>query len=220
MGNLVDPIEEEDKERKAETAVSAIKSIDDLSFDDLQAIPQKAASMAHPFDGYPYEKIKIGTDKQGKGIEVISAFLVMLFPAYVPPQDISGVGVTIKRAAEKTKKGDTLPEREEIVTIKTSHNVIVVDYDNAKMNIDVVFDREFALSGGKKVLGAVVPSHSVRAQLMFEYDAKKERVFATKKYVLVDVRQANKLRKVFDIVMFSKLRNEKLVNKHYTDEGD
>lgn len=218
MAKLVDPIEEKDKEKKAEDAVSSIKSINDLTFNDLQAIPQKAARMAHPFDGYPYEKMKIGTDKQGKDIEIVSAYLVMLFPAFQPPQDISGIGVTIKKAASKTKKGDIIPEHEEIVTIKTNHNVIVVDYDNAKQNTDVVFDREFELSEGKKVLGAIVPSHSVRAQLMFRYDPKKERVFANEKYVLVDVRQANKLRKVFDIVMFDKLRSEKLSKQHYKED--
>jgi len=219
MNKLVDQIEKKDKERQEDSAVSSIKSIGDLSFDDLQAIPQKAADMAHPFDGYPYEKVKIGTDEKGKDIEVMSAFLVMLFPAFQPPQDVSGVGVTIRRE-KKNIKGDILSRVEEQVTIKTTHNVIIVDYDNAKVNVDVVFDREFELSGGKKILGAVVPSHSIRAQLMFEYDPIKKRVFATKKYVLVDVRQANKLRKIFDIVMFSKLRSEKLANKHYEDEGD
>jgi len=220
MAKLVDPVEEKDKEKQAEVAVSSIKSIEDLTFNDLQAIPQRAAQMAHPFDGYPYEKIKIGADKRGKDIMAVSAYLVMLFPAFQPPQDISGVGVTIKKAATKTKKGDIIPEYEEIVTIKTNHNVILVDYDNAKQNTDIVFDREFFLSGGKKILGAIVPSHSLRAQLMFRYDPKKQRVFANEKYVLVDVRQANKLRKVFDIVMFDKLRNEKLASKHYTEEGD
>lgn len=219
MAKLIDPIEETDKEKQAEDAVSSVKSIKDLSFSDLQAIPQKAAQMAHPFDGYPYEKMVIGTDKKGKDIEVISAFLVMLFPAFQPPQDISGVGVTIQRE-KKNIKGDVTSKKEEIVTIKTNHNVVLVDYDNARRNTDIVFDREFILEDGKKVLGAVVPSHSLRAQLMFRYDAKKQRVFANEKYVLVDVRQANKLRKVFDIVMFDKLRNEKLASKHYTEEGD
>ena len=217
MAKLVDPVEEKDKEKKAGAIVGSIKSINDLTFSDLQAIPQRAAQMAHPFDGYPYEKIKVGT-YEGKDFMVMSAFLVILFPAFQPPQDISGVGVTIKKAASKTKRGDIIPEHEEIVTIKTNHNVIVVDYDNAKQNTDVVFDREFELSEGKKVLGAIVPSHSVRAQLMFRYDPKKERVFVNEKYVLVDVRQQNKLRKVFDIVMFDKLRSEKLSKQHYKED--
>jgi len=210
MGNLVDPIAEKEEPE------NVIKNFNDLTFNDLQAIPARAAKMAHPFDGYPYEKIKIGVDEKGKDIMYVSTFIVLLFPSFIPPQDISGENVTILKEI-KNKKGDIIGKEERIVTLKTSHNRVIVDHDAGRINTSVVFDREFELAEGKKILGALVPSHSVRAQLLYRYDAVKQRTFVDERYVLIDIKQQNRLKKVFDIVMFDKLRGEKLAQRHYAE---
>jgi hypothetical protein len=77
-------------------------------------------------------------------------------------------------------------------------------------NEDVVFDRLFELDDGDKILYAVVRGHAVRAQLMYFYNSKLEKVEVDPRYLLLDADQNSRLQKLFHQIINPKLRREKM----------
>lgn len=193
---LTDPVEEKtpEEERLEIEEEKGLVSVDSLDISEWKAAPASASAMPRPFDGYPMEDIIIKTmDKRGKEVEVVvkKTFLVALNPQLLIPQDPSGVNVTIED--KKTKK-------EKVVTIASSHSRVIVDYENGKNNTAVVFDRVLTDPKGRDLYYAVVPSHSVRAQLIYEWDDKAERLKKPNgNYVLLDDNQLSRLKQVFMI---------------------
>ena len=196
-GKLTDPADKRTPEQQQAAEQEEVKMLDinGLSMADLAAVPQTAAEVSNPFDGYPMEDIVIGKSK-GKPVVVKKTYIVVLSPTVSVFQDPSG-----KRVSVTGKDG-----REKIKTIPTVHNRIVWDATN-KRSMDVVFDRTMTLDDGSEVKYAVVPAHWARAQLIYHYD-KKIRVDG--RYLLLDPKQASRLRKVFEILINPKLQREKL----------
>jgi len=64
-----------------------------------------------------------------------------------------------------------------------------------------------------------VKSHSVRAQLMFKYNIKTERVEPDNRYLFLDTKQAKRLREVFLMIINPKIKNERL-SKSISGESD
>jgi len=118
-------------------------------------------------------------------------------------QDQSNLGRTIKF---KTRGGN-IGERE--VDIETTHNRMVPDYESGGKNTDVVFDRELKTDDGHTLKIAVVKSHSVRAQLIFEMNPNSGKVAVRKMYKLLDGEQVGRLRKLFTILKSKDLKNIK-----------
>lgn len=173
---------------------------------DFQAIPVTASRQAHPFDGYPMSKIKIGTYKekgQVKDLIVFRHSLVALNPREPVFQDPSGLGVT-----QQLKDGG-----ERIVNLKTYHNRCVVN--GRGQNEDIVFDREIELPNGKKMSRvAVVNDHLSRSQLFFKINPRTGKVEVDTRYALLDKDQANRLRDTFKMFYYQQTQSERLAARH------
>lgn len=156
-------------------------NIGTLSMDNLEfkAVPVEAAKIVRPFDGYPFPK-KI---KFGTG-EVCQTFIVALNPTILVQQD-----------PNNKKK------------IKTYHSRFIRDREVGD-NIEVVFDREIKMKG-VTYFCAVVPSHVVRSQIIFNYNNKTKRTEVDPRYMLIDLNQTSRLRQVFLQVINPNLKMER-----------
>lgn len=204
QGQLRDPVEAKTKLQTEKSAVQEMKeafSIDHLTFEDFKPLGEKTAASTHPFDGYPAKMVKVA-EVQGKAVMMPAYSIVALNPKEYVHQDPSGKSVSII---------NMLTKREEIKTIATHHNRIVVDYEQGGRNIDVVFDRDILLSEGRVMRNcAFVISHSARAQLLFKLTDKGDRIQVDRRYVLLDVDQASRLRRVYEMIVNPKIRKERL----------
>ena len=201
---LKDPVEAKVKAREEKTAVQEMKeafSIDNLSTDDFRPLGERTAVSPHPFDGYPAVMVKVA-EVAGKEIKVPRYSIVALNPKEYVHQDPSGRAVSI---------WDMKTNKEKIVTIPTYHNRILVDYEAGGINRDVVFDREIVFPNGQVMKNcAFVESHSMRAQLLFKLTQKGDRIQVDRRYVLLDVDQASRLRRVFEMIVNPRIRKERL----------
>lgn len=186
---IIDPVDKDKKQREESEDIEQVKTFDiaNLTMADFQAIKATAAKTPHPFDGYPYPK--------GKE----ASFIVGLNPTKYIPQDPSGKNLSI------IVKG-----KEKKVDIETTHNRLIQDLDAGGVNVDVVFDRKMKLADGNTLYYALVPSHSVRAQLIFYYDARAERIKVNSDYLLIDTAQASRLRRLYEIIINPKLKKEQM----------
>lgn len=184
----VDPVDKNKKVCEESEDIKKIKTFDiaNLTMADFQAVKTTAAHTPHPFDGYPYPKGK-------------AAFIIGLNPTKYIPQDPSGENLSV------VVKG-----KEKKITIETTHNRLMQDFDKGGINTDVVFDRKMKLADGNTLYYALVPSHSVRAQLIFYYDAQTERIKVNPDYLLLDTAQAKRLRRLFEIIVNPKLKKEQM----------
>lgn len=170
---------------QGEEAKGVIGTLDEF---EPKAVRPEAAKPSRPFDGYPFKKkIKVGetTDEHGKARDamVSATFIMILNPTVQIRQDPS------------SRK------------MKNYHSRMIRDYDSQD-NIVVVFDREIEIKG-KKYFYAVVPQHSVRAQLVFKYDNNKQRIEVVPDYLLLDSEQEKPLKRVFELLNNPKLKVER-----------
>jgi hypothetical protein len=201
--NLIDPVEEITKKNEEQGQDAEIKamSIDALKLEDFQPLPADAARQSHPFEGYPMQKIQIGKYvEKGKEVALVvnRTAIIALNPKEYVPQDRSGVNVS-----------QVVNGVERFVTYPTSHNRIV--RDQYGQNITVVFDREITLSDGQKLSRvAICPDHTARAQIFFSVDKKTGKVLPDRRYLLADVEQRSRLRRVFEMHHFQQTKSERL----------
>jgi len=175
-------------------SLADMKSFDigNLDLSDFKAIPKRAARTPQPFEGYPLKpKVKIGT------ADISATYIVGLKPTEEPPEDPSGRGRSIFTNGN-----------ERIVNLGTYHSRMIRN-PVLDQNMDVVFDRELILKGGGRLYVAVVPDHYVRAQVIFFYDTKSERIEIDPRYTLLDVDQSSRLRLLFQQIINPKLRLER-----------
>ena len=210
MATLKDPVEKKAGEIKAKQDTDEMKTFDisNLSLDDFQPLQQRSASTPHPFDGYPSNMVKVGAFQKGRGanagltdLMMPSFAVVALNPKERVVEDPSG-----NRQSVRMKGGN-----EKIVNIYAPHNRCVVDYENGGQNTDICFDRTIELEGGQKLERcAFIKSHSARAQVMFSLDTRGDKIQVDTRYLLLDTKQAARLRRVFEMIVNPKIKNERL----------
>lgn len=200
---LIDPAELTTAEERQEDFQKdeEILSIDNLKMADMTPVPHSAARIPAPFEGYPMKEMKIGEYK-GKPLFTKATYVVIHNPNIGVVQDPSGKGITIT-----SKNG-----AERMVDIPTTHSRMVRDWDT-KRNNEVVFDRPMVLEDGRTAYYAVIESHSVRSQLIYEYDTKLKRVVVNRDYILVDKKQVSRLKQTFLQIINPKLRQERLAEE-------
>lgn len=205
-GKLIDPVAEDQqqKEQDDQTRQMGMLSMEALSLEDFQPVPITAARAPHPFEGYPQKKIKIGTYKlNGKDTDLIvsATALVALNPKQYVHQDPSGKGISI-----------SVGGKEKIVDYNTLHNRIV--RDEVGRNIDVIFSRDVLLGNGKKMSRcAYCPDHTARAQIIFKVNPKTGKVEVDDRYVLADIEQVGRLRRLFEMFHYQQTQSERLAKK-------
>ncbi len=205
MADNIDPADEARKKQDEERLLEDMQSFDlkGLKASDFKSIPKRMAVASHPFDGYPLKPgVEIFKKPNGHKVMESATFIVALTPNAIPPQDASGKGISI--IDSKTKK-------ERRVDLKTVHSRLIPIGPNT--NEDVVFDRIFELEDGDKVFYAIVRSHAVRAQLMFFYNSKLEKVEVDGRYRLLDQGQNSRLTRLFHQIINPKLRREKMASE-------
>lgn len=200
---LVDPVaEDQGKSEQAEQA--AALSIDALTLEDFRPVPVTASRQPHPFEGYPQKKINIGTyRKDGRDVDLIvnATHIVALNPKEYVHQDPSGKNVTI------IDKGE-----EKVVNYVTSHSRVV--RDQSGRNTAVVFDREIVLGGGQKLTRCTIcPDHTARAQIVFKVDKKTGKIDVDRRYVLADIDQVGRLRRLFEMHHYQQTQSERLAQR-------
>jgi hypothetical protein len=160
--------------------------------DDLKAVDISKLKM-EDFKKTPLEAAKINDPFNGypfrdivvNGIKTKKSFIVGLDPRFTVHQDPNNRG-----------------------KIRTSHNRVIYDNDT-KSNTDIVFDRKMKVADGE-ILFALVPSHSLRSQLIFKWDAKKERIVPDDRYLLLDLGQLSRLKQTFQIIINPNLHRERV----------
>lgn len=204
--NLVDPVAEDQEKQEQDEQAEQVKtlSLEALTLDDFQPVPVTAARQPHPFEGYPQKKIKIGTYKfKNKDADLIvsATHIVALNPKQYVHQDPSGKGISIVSGG-----------KEKIVDYATSHSRVV--RDQSGKNTIVVFDRDIILGGGKKMTRcAICPDHTARAQIIFKVNKKTGKIEVDDRYVLADINQVTRLRKLFEMYHYQQTKSERLAQK-------
>jgi hypothetical protein len=207
-GTLKDPVAKKAGEIQETKDAEELKTFDisNLRLEDFQPLQQKMSSAPHPFDGYPSNMVKVGETQKGpnpkarKDVMMPSYAVVALSPKEAVFEDPSGNRQSIMKNGVET-----------MVNIFAPHNRCVVDYEAGGVNTDICFDRTIQIEDGK-TLGrcAFIKSHSARAQVMFKLDVKGERIQIDNRYLLLDVKQASRLRRVFEMIVNPKIKNERL----------
>jgi hypothetical protein len=203
-GSLVDPVTDERGEAAGQENEIKAMSIEGLSLEDFQPVPVTAARQPHPFEGYPQQKIQIGTWKdKGKELPLIvsKTALVALNPKEYVHQDPSG-----------NKVSSIVNGQETFVDYKTLHARVVRD-QNGK-SIEVIFSRDINLGDGRKITRcAYCPDHTARAQIIFGVDRKTGKITVDRRYVLADVEQVGRLRRLFEMYHYQQTQSERLAQK-------
>jgi hypothetical protein len=169
----------------------------DISKIDVSALPDEAARVTMPFDGYPLKKVKMEVKEKGKMVKkdfILSYFVLHNHVADPVRQDPSNRKI-------KTDAG--------MVQVRSYHGRSIPDVLNGNnSNVMVQFSTPIKTATGE-FYGHYVPDHYVRAQLAFKYDAKTKRVMVDKRYILLDREQAGRLKQCFQQIINPKIQMEK-----------
>jgi len=209
---LTDPVKDkiQDIEEKQEELEEKSFDISNLKLSDFKTLSAKIERASDPFDGYPHKKEMIGDT------EFDLTHLVVLRPNEQPPQDPSGENLTIEQEKNIYKDGIVVKKQKlgsKIVTIKTTHNRCLKSFYDGK-NYDVVFDRELKLSDGTVLDScAIIPDNSLRAQVCFMIEPRTGKTLVDRRYMLPDMGQAKRLRRVFNDVSYNKLKASRAASK-------
>lgn len=207
-GTLKDPVAKKAGEIQEKQDSEEMKTFDisNLSIEDFKPLQPRMSSAPHPFDGYPNNMVKVGEVQNGpnpkarKDIMVPSYAVVALNPKEAVFEDPSGNGQSVMKNGKEVR-----------VNIYAPHNRCVVDYEAGGVNVDICFDRTIELEEGKSLARcAFIKSHSARCQVMFKLDIKGERIQIDNRYLLLDTGQASRLRRVFEMIINPKIKNERL----------
>jgi hypothetical protein len=182
---LIDPVARTAGAQQEASELDAldIKNAGGLSF---KPIPPERAKVSRPFDGYPLKKITFGE------VETYTTYIVALNPTVQVIQDPANKKV-------RTPQG--------MVKVKNYHSRAIRDKET-RDNILCMFDREIEVDG-RVYQCAIIPSHNVRAQVCFFWDAKKNRIVVDNRYLLLDSDQDSRLKRVFEQVINPNIKMER-----------
>lgn len=226
---LKDPVEADIEAQQAEEneELEKVFDISNLKVSDFRSAQLKDARSGHPFDGYPEKKVQIGTYKENsrnpksKDIPLIVNLTHILIYKEEVKQDKSGDRVSLGFPELRNKEGNVIrPNTEKIGTIKTAHSRRAKDYESGGISVSAVFDRQLILSDGVIDQAAVIPSPSVRAQIVFKYNSKTGRVEHDPRYLMADPPQVARLRKVFEMIINPKIRLEERIRETFDSGAD
>jgi hypothetical protein len=221
---LRDPVEEitQDQQAERDKELASVFDISQLKIADFKATQLKDARSRHPFDGYPEKKVQVGTYKEkGKELPLIVNLTHILVYKEEVKQDRSGEKVTLGFPEMRDKDGKiTRPNTERIGMIPSSHNRRAKDYESGGVDTDCVFDRTIKLADGDLSQCCFIPSPSVRAQIVFRYNPKTQRVEPDSRYLLADPEQVSRLRRIFEMIINPRIRLEESIRKTFDEAGD
>ena len=225
---IIDPVDEKTEKEKETQDNEMAKAFDisNLKISDFKAVTIKDAKSVHPFDGYPEKKVQVGVYVE-KGKEKPLMIPVTWIMAYrgQPPNDPSGKGVTLGYPELRNAEGRVIrPSTERKGDIEGSYSIRAKDYESRGVDIDCVFDRTVTLEDGELKNVAFVPSPSCRAQIIFEYDSKTQKVQPrggkNPLFLLADSGQFSRLRRLYEMIINPRIRLEQSIAAHFDDSVD
>lgn len=225
---LKDPVDETTESQQAEKdeELKTVFDISQIKMSDFKAVALKDARSRHPFDGYPEKKVQIGTFlKNGKEWPLIVNLTHIVVYKGEVKQDPSGQKVTLGFPELRNSEGKQIrPNTEKLGSIPTAHNRRAKSYEDGGVDFDSVFDRVIRLADGELSQCCIVPSPSVRAQIVFRYNSKTERIEPdggnNPRYLLADPDQISRLRRVFEMIINPRIRLEESIRKTFDEAGD
>lgn len=196
-GNLVDPASAFEQRHQEEREKEENLKLSSISRKDIVTIPPKHTRAVHPFEGYPVKYAMV--EKRKVNLTWIVGY------KGIPDQDPSGVNQSIPVLVNGKPTGE-----ENVVTLKSPHSRLVVDYEGGGRNTMAIFDRSLPLDDGEILDNlCVIPSHSARAQICFKVEPKTGKVMIDDRYFLLDGEQADRLRRVYDNILRPARRAER-----------
>jgi hypothetical protein len=221
---LKDPVDETTVSQQVakDDELKAVFDISNLKMSDFKAAALKDARSHHPFDGYPDRKVQIGSYMKGKREEALIVNLthILVFKEEVK-QDPSGQTVSLGYPEMRNNEGKVVrPSTESTGTIITAHNRRAKDYESGGVDVDCVFDRTIKTADGELAHCCIIPSPSVRAQIVFKYNSKTQRVEHDPRYLMADPDQVSRLRRIFEMIINPRIRLEESIRKNFDEGGD
>jgi hypothetical protein len=193
-----DPATEAQKKREGAREKTENAKLSTISRKDIVTIPTKHTKAVHPFEGYPVKYAMV----EGRKVNLTWA----IGYKKIPTQDRSGENQTISTLDAKGRPTG----EEKIVTLKSPHSRVAVDYESGGRNTMAIFDNVFPLEDGDIIENiAIVPSPSARAQICFKVEPKTGQVQINDDYFLLDGGQADRLRRVFENILRPSRRAER-----------
>lgn len=226
---LKDPVDKQAESQRVgeDRELEKVFDISNLKIADFKAASLKDARPRHPFDGYPEKKAQIGSYKENpnnpksKEVPLVVNLTHILVYKEEVKQDKSGERVTLGFPEMRNSEGKVIrPNTLKIGTVRTSHNRRHKDYESGGVDTDVVFDRVIKLADGEVPQAAIVPSPSVRAQIVFRYNSKTQRVEHDPRYLMADPGQTGRLRRVFEMIINPKIRLDESIRRTFDEGGD
>ena len=225
--NLQDPVDEGKDKAEEDSFEEEMKAADPerLDLDEIGSLSEAVVATPHPFASYPIgRKVKVGK------MMVSKTHIVILKDPGSVFQDPSGRGVAHNVIAKDKAGNDIRPvnaddrflapkiAKRTKVNLKTSHSRVTRNYDDGSgQHMDWVFDQT-VMVGDREMVCCVVPPHSARAQIFIRLD--KGKIQVDKRYMLADIKQGNKLRRVFKNIYYQQLAGERAAQKFESDQGD
>lgn len=221
---LTDPVEKptEEKKEAEENELKKVFDISNIKISELKSAQLKDAQSRHPFDGYPEKKVQVGTYME-KGKEkplIVNLTHIIVYREEVK-QDPSGQRVSLGFPEMRSSDGKIIrPNTAKTGVIKTAHNQRRRDYESGGVDFDAVFDRSLKLADGETDQACFIPSPSVRAQIVFRYNAKTEKIENDSRYLLADSDQVGRLRRLFEMIINPRIRAEEAMRRTFDEGGD
>lgn len=227
--DMIDPVDSNQTGQKEKDDKELEKAFDisNLKISDFKSAQLKDARARHPFDGYPERRIQIGTypenpnNPKSKELQLVVNLTHLIVFKDEVKQDKSGEKVSLGFPEMRNNEGKIIrPNTQKTGAIRTAHNRRAKDYESGGVDTDIVFDRTINLSDGKVEQAAIIPSPSVRAQIVFFYNSKTERIEHDPRYLLADPGQIGRLRRVFEMIVNPKIRLEESIKATFDGSAD
>lgn len=196
MSGLKDPVERSAGKAAEKAELSAL----DIRNVDKEELSFKPIPPERARITRPFDGYPLKKFKHGQ-VETFTAFIVALNPTVPVIQD----------PANQKK-------------FKTYHSRVIRDTETRE-NFIVMFDREIEIKGTVYQC-AIVPSHNVRAQIVFKYDTTKKvpKIEVDRRYLLLDSDQDSRLKRVFEQVINPTIKMERdaafITGESNTDTGE
>lgn len=181
----------EDIVDKAEDAAADAQEFETLDVSNIkvEVLPEAAAKVSHPFDGYPAKKIKIPMPK----MDDRGHFVKERGKKVIEPKEFSMTDWVLHNYHADPVHQDSSNRR-----AKTYHSRSINDLKLGinSPNILVQFSTPIKTANGT-FFGAFIPDPYVRCQLIFTRDKKDGFVRIDKRYMLLDPEQSGRLKRCF-----------------------
>ncbi len=194
--------------------------ISKFSSKDFQALQPNASRSVQPFEGYEYPLGREATsvvqfippviqDQSGRNYSIrenIDLDEALDFGPY------KGMSLSEVRRLDATYFKDTVKMgKVRAASLMTYHNRLIRNYET-DMNEDVVFDRDFEMKDGIVRNCAIVPSHNIRAQLVYSLDERTGAIKVDSRYSLLDRAQASRLLQIMRVINAPTRSEQQLVD--------